>query len=490
MPGLTPSVTQVPAISSLLAPEVAEILRAEAFSALKSLPRRGAEIGGFLTAAADEVCASGVELVPSEYRYGPSYRLSPSDIDLLRERVESCAESGGRRIVGYFRSCTRKEFQVEPEDLAAVREALPKASFIFLVKAEQSGNAIVRAFSYANGEASTCEGEFEVRMNYSAPRELAEATPARVEHHVERHVEQSFENSFEQNRVQAPRASDRTGEKAWPPRKNKFAWIKYAVPGALVFAVLAWAYLHQRVAAPATDLGMRVETQANSFRVTWNRNLPALRSATAGTLRIDDGRGSRDLQLDQSQIATGSLVYVSDSKDITFRLQVEGERGRQFTERVRVLTGDQPAAKETAKVASKDAPKESDAVVPPGQIEAGISREAPAAGNQRGLVTPTVRAWPSGPPRAGAYRAAHPLKQTTPKIPAFLISSAAVIEIEVRINEKGRVIEAHEIDSDPTVGSELHARAIEASRQWTFEPAKSRGRSVTSNFKIVYRFVR
>ncbi len=99
--------------SPVLTPDTCESLRAEAFVALKSLPRRGAEIGGFLTksaSSADDLFADGVEFVASEHLFGPSYHLSPSDLDLFRQRVASSAYTP----VGYFRSCTRLEMRPEP----------------------------------------------------------------------------------------------------------------------------------------------------------------------------------------------------------------------------------------------------------------------------------------------------------------------------------------------------------------------------------------
>jgi hypothetical protein len=228
---------------------------------------------------------------------------------------------------------------------------------------------------------------------------------------------------------------------------------------------------------------MRVETQANSFRVTWNRSLPALRDS-AGVLKIDDGRQPRELQLDRNQITTGSLVYVTNATDLTFRMQVRGEQGRQLTESVRVIVAKpSPAeAPETVKEAAKPVPDEGHEPKPE-----DIRRPT----GPGPLARTVVRSWPTMLQRAGAaYRPAHPLRRIMPEIRTYLVPKPTIVKIQVRVDSEGHVTEAHELDSDPNpaVSPGVPALALEATRRWTFEPAKSRGHTVPSDYKIIYWF--
>jgi hypothetical protein len=482
---LEPIETQLTTASPALTPEIAEVLRAEAFSALKSLPRRGAEIGGFLTVSpggANEVCADGIELVPSEYRYGPSYRLSPSDLELLRRKAEIARVSDRKKVVGYFRSCTRAGFGVEEDDLTAIREAIPGTPFIFLAKSFQSGDAIVRVFPSDRDAQHGHVAEFEVHIDLAsragAARDPAESKPTRGETGEAGRIDSRF--PFHQTFMATPT----------PVRVNRIVWARNSGLAAFVIAGLTWAYLDSHAVAPATDLGMRVETQADSLRLTWNRNSPVVRSANAGSLRIDDGHEPHELKLNQSQMATGSFVYVPNSNDVTFRLQVEGRKGPELTESVRILKGNQPPAPEPPKAPEVQTAAIAPAPVapPPHKKRPRTARRVKASGDESEQVLPVMRAWPSASPGDRAYRPAQPLRRIAPEVQASLLNKSAVVEVEVRIDDRGRVIGARQVGADPKSGSQLPASAIAASRQWIFEPAKNRGQSVESDYKIVYRF--
>jgi hypothetical protein len=474
-----------------LTPEIREALRSEAFRALKSLPRRGAEIGGFLTRSAkavDNLSADGVDFVPSEHLYGPSYRLSPSDVALFRQTVEHVCGSGERIPQAFFRSCTREHLRVDPEDIAALSEVLPGVNFILLVRPFQNGNAMARVFAAGEDEFLS---EFELQLNFTR-------TPEPIE------LESASEPPLSEAPVPVLAAAESTplvySHKTPPedaPSRNNLALLGYRALAVVITIIAAvalfyWARNHSReqtrsplqsrATPPSSDLGMRVEAQKNSFRVTWNRNLPALQNR-AGILRIEDGRQSRELQLDQSQIASGSLVYVSDSTDLTFRMEIRGEQGHLLAEHVRVVVGKQSAAAEPSE--AKEVAK---TVVPP----AGESRPQPeeirlpaAKGN---LVKPVVRAWPSAAKRTAAYRPAYPLRRITPEIQSSLIHKPLIVKVQVLIDSQGHVSDAREIEADPALVPNVSAQAVNASRQWTFQPAQSRGKNVPSDYKIVYWF--
>jgi hypothetical protein len=481
-------VTKEKEASPQLTSEIGEALRSEAFRALKALPRRGAEIGGFLTRSTktvDRLSADGVEFVYSEHLYGPSYRLSPSDADVFRQAVEHVCGNGERMPLAFFRSCTREHLRVELDDIAILKEVLPGVGFILLLRPFQNGNSMVRVFAAGEDEFLS---EFELRMNFVPPAETAEVEPAPEPPAAEPPVPvspaaESIPRPFQKLPSQEP------------PHRNKATLIVYRTLAVVITLIAAgllftWTRRHSReqtqpqlqsrAITSSTDLGMRVEAQKNSFRVTWNRNLPALRNR-GGVLRIDDGHQSRELQLDQSQIATGSLVYVSDSTDLTFGLQINGEQGRQLAERVRVVVGKQSvAAAEPAE--GKDVARADPANEPrpkPEEVRLPVAK-----GN---VLTPVVRAWPSAK-RTGAYRPAYPLHRITPEIQSSQIHKPVIVKVQVLIDVRGHVSEAREIEADPALAPNVSAQAVSASRQWTFQPAQSRGKSVPSDYKIVYWF--
>jgi Gram-negative bacterial TonB protein C-terminal len=423
--------------SPVITRDVLEALRAEAFAALKSLPRRGAEIGGFLTTSEeceDDFRANGVEFVPCEHLYGPSYQLSPLDSEVFRQRVAFVCNNRGRKPLAYFRSCTREEVRVEPNDVSVVREVLPGAGFIVILKPFPNGNSTVRIFAADNLDLRS---EFELGIGLATLPEPTEIEP--------------------------PSSAAETTIESRPPsdsRRNA-SGMRFLAIGALavIAAVGALFALRSRQPAPvptSSGLGMRVETQANGFRVTWNRNISAFQKPT-GVLRIDDGRQPRDLQLDQRQLADGSVIYISDAKDLTFRMQVRGEAGRQLTESVRLVVAGRP----------------SDRAVP---------------GEATDLVAPVINSWPSESPRPGSFRPAQPLRRFQPEIRFSSIGKPAIVQVKVRVDASGHVTEARQVNTVPSLPSSVSTQALEASRKWTFEPAKRRGHNVPSDYRIAYSF--
>ena len=110
--------------------EVLDRLDREVAESFRSLEVRGSEIGGLLLGAVQgsspfEVSIQSYDLVPSEYKRGPLYQLSPRDLerfeDVLEQRV-----GGGMQIVGFFRSHTRKGLGLDTEDVAIFNRFFPK----------------------------------------------------------------------------------------------------------------------------------------------------------------------------------------------------------------------------------------------------------------------------------------------------------------------------------------------------------------------------
>jgi hypothetical protein len=458
--------------SPVLAPDTCETLRAEAFVALKSLPRRGAEIGGFLTKSAnsaEDLSADGVEFVACEHLFGPSYHLSPSDLDLFRQRVASSAY----KPVGYFRSCTRLEMRPEPEDLDVLHRALPGVNFVVLLRPFPNGNAAFRIFA---GESLDPVSEFEVIMSFAPVPEALE--PEAPEPQEPEPQEIAAPRRLDRRESAGPSLSETVREE--PPavaapgvtsRWGVSLFVAAVILLASIFAVVVATWRRDPQPAPASapspsSLDLRVDRQKENFRVTWNRNLPALAKAT-GTLTIDDGRQPRDLQLDAAQMAGGSVVYVSDAGDLTFRMRIKGDAGHQLTESVRIVVDVRPAPAEH--------------VTPP---------VAPvAARNNEESMTPEIHSWASAVPRVPTYRPANPLRKTRPEIPASLVRKGSSIEVIVRVDPTGRVSEAHAVGPSGTVPDNLATQEVlDASRRWTFTPARLHGRGVASDYTIVYSF--
>src|SRR6266850_7761585 len=114
--------------------DVVERLEREVICAYKSIPKRGAETGGVLLGRIDtsdsvNIVIDDVASVPCEYRRGPSYFLSESDV----VRLEAELKRNGTSVVGFYRSHTRQDFGLDEEDCSRVRTYLSGPASAFLL---------------------------------------------------------------------------------------------------------------------------------------------------------------------------------------------------------------------------------------------------------------------------------------------------------------------------------------------------------------------
>ena len=83
-------------------------------SAFQSVPRRGAETGGILVGSKTfhgdrpVIIVESAEPIECEHRAGPSFLLSPRDLEGLAAQMRRL-EAEGLVVVGYYRSHTRDE---------------------------------------------------------------------------------------------------------------------------------------------------------------------------------------------------------------------------------------------------------------------------------------------------------------------------------------------------------------------------------------------
>jgi len=97
-----------------------EGIHQEVSEAFAAAPHRGAETGGILLGRREEdrIVVEDFEPVPSEHRFGPSYRLSETDCELLRETLQwfRGGAQPGLSVLGFYRSHTLPEFALCQED--------------------------------------------------------------------------------------------------------------------------------------------------------------------------------------------------------------------------------------------------------------------------------------------------------------------------------------------------------------------------------------
>jgi hypothetical protein len=403
---------RVPAASLHLTPELAENLRSLSFEGLKSLPRRGAEVGGLIMAApSSPSIADEVRLVTSEYLFGPSYQLSDKDLLRLHEAAARCRKEG-RFIAAYFRSSTRPNDEVDDHDRRVIGDVSPETAFVVIARPESSGGARIRVF---RAEDEGRWGVFE-ELNVPPPHR---SRPAPTDDKMQPQDALRTLGRSAPAAPRSPQAADIPGREVrseQPARQaqgtSSQAYWRTLIAGnplmamlilaavALLGVVIVKTIIGPRQASgdvapesgvstqPAVGgtaaesvLGLAVRPETRQLHLTWNRESPAVRSATFGVLQIMDGGTPVLIELATSELTEGSFVYTPHSQDVTFRLRLGKSSGQIAEEMIRVFGATPPAP-------AAAPPETTEASTPPPERESVKQRPSRPAVSR---AAPTVR---------------------------------------------------------------------------------------------------
>ncbi len=95
----------------------------------------------------------------------------------------------------------------------------------------------------------------------------------------------------------------------------------------------------------------------------------------------------------------------------------------------------------------------------------------------------------TGTSPGGAFVPPRPMKQVLPDLSSSgPIGATSQVEVAVRVNKKGHVTDAFLVGNTSGIAPRLASAAVGAAKQWTFEPATLRGKTVPSDHTIVFEF--
>lgn len=341
-----------------------------------AVPKRGAEVGGILLGAVEQgerpvVRIEDYEVVPCEYRRGPSYLLSETDrqaFDDVSSRWSRTEESTLYRV-GYFRSHTREGFGLGAEDLELCSQYFAEPSNVVLVIRPYATRVSVAGFlCYEDGklqESSQAEFPFRRRELEGGPapaaRPLSAARtageprlPATRETGLEplqtsfeledpepgqeyaRLTARSWENpearpgAYEDAAmlVPEPQPADAVTTLSKPRFRSGWVWIPlsfiFLLLGVLLGFQAALTINSRGAAAAQRNLGLSltVSKADDNLNVTWDRDSAAVRNAQRGVLNIQDGLYQKAVDLDAGQLQTGSIIFHNATNRVRFRLEV------------------------------------------------------------------------------------------------------------------------------------------------------------------------
>jgi hypothetical protein len=171
--------------------DVIDGMNVEVMRGFGAVRRRGAEVGGLLVGRIEPtsthvlVVIEDFEPIPCEYAYGPSYVLSPNDLQGLRKGLGQLDPSSGGQLytVGFYRSHTREGLALDDQDLRFFREYFTDPLHVMLLvkpfatKAGQAG-VFIQENGILKSSSSYLEFPFRRRELVGEPEEPRDPSPA------------------------------------------------------------------------------------------------------------------------------------------------------------------------------------------------------------------------------------------------------------------------------------------------------------------------
>jgi hypothetical protein len=335
--------------------DVVDRMAADILRGFGAVPKRGAEVGGILVGVIEPggspsdvgtVRIEDFEPVPCKYVRGPSYLLTEYERMLFDEVCErrSPENAGHTYAVGYYRSHTREGLALQPEDIELLDRHFPSPSQIaLLVKPFGTKPSVAGFFIRENGKFPAATPlEFPFRRwemtGEEPPRRptLQESKPKQKEPQPQAPAPR-YERIFSAEPEEPPEEPPeqyRPPEPPVSPKSRSGMWMVAAFIFLLLGVLLG--YEASRITAPrrASDfaLALAVERTGVNLTVHWNPDAPAVRSASKGTLEIDDGGETKRVDLDRADLSSGSMVYRNASEKVRFRLVMYLDSGLSVTE--------------------------------------------------------------------------------------------------------------------------------------------------------------
>jgi hypothetical protein len=350
-------------ISVRLSLDLVDRMQQDVMRGFGAVPKRGAEVGGILLGRAEPgekliVTIDDYELVPIEYKRSPSYLLSEEDARTFEAAVQRVRSNPDPLLhpVGYFRSHTRDGVGLGVEDLAIVQLHFPGPGSVALIvrpfatKVSQAGFYFQEDGAFQSGlpllefpfrrrdlDGGSGGGPGRQGRLPGAPvqpmpagrhtraissMDLAPRGPARMspgEPVGDPPDEPGF--SPEPLGIEFPFEPQRKrGGEVWVPLSFIFLLL-----GVALGFLAATMSIRPQLPAGSNDpynLNLSVSKQGNDLLVKWDRTALATRTASKGSLTIEDGNYRKVVQWSAQDLQSGSVVYPPVSNNVKIRLEV------------------------------------------------------------------------------------------------------------------------------------------------------------------------
>lgn len=484
--------------------ELIQTLRGEVYRGVQALPRRGAEVGGLLLgrfANSNEIAVrvESIGPVSCEHRFGPSFILSDTDRAGLEQRLAAYGADKEVAVVGYYRSCTGRDIELDEADEELARMYFTDPRQIFLLIKPVSLRECVAAYFYKRHGRLLTEGQPPLSLNTeytsmpSPPEEPVVQPSAPILPAEARHVEPPFvERPFVErpmvppgtvrHRRRARREQAREEEEEQPGRLRRLL-LTFAALAATVGLIFFLGWLNPARGPRFSNLGLNVHQTSNGLEVVWDGAKAASQDVRRGVLSITDGASENAVELNRAALERGKFVYEPASNDVLVRLSIYGAVGQPAGESFRVVVVPQKTPP-PARAAPAIEPPPQIAPAPPSvnaaaHVKAGAPRmPPPPSAKPAHQQTPVAIAVPA--------RTTHEVRPGISEGIRSRIRGTIVVGVDVRIDANGKVISAVSQGKGDVVYTYLASRAEEAAKLWRFDPARTKDGIRVASTKTVY----
>ncbi|HYL73386.1 MAG TPA: hypothetical protein VEU96_04235 [Bryobacteraceae bacterium] len=343
-------------VSIRISLDVVDRLQQDVMRGFGAVPKRGAEIGGVLLGAANgggSISVEEYELIPIEYKRGPSYLLSDEDVGAFEAALNDLRQKSRKDLhpIGYFRSHTRDGVGLGDEDRELLSRYFPEPETIVLLIRPFGTKPSIAGF-YFKEDGQFPSGapllEFPFRRKDLLPEE--EPRISELEPEPEQPAQQArrwpIQNpapqpALEIEEVPAPvEAAEYIPVDVEIKSKARRGW--FWMPLSFIFLLLglllgfqAALTVRQSGRTDPYNVTLTVTKSGSDLQVTWDRQALAIRTALKGVLTIEDGNYSKPTNLGASELRSGSVVIYKPLTDhVRFRLDLSLKDRDSFSEAV------------------------------------------------------------------------------------------------------------------------------------------------------------
>jgi hypothetical protein len=367
--------------------EVIDRILAEVLRGFGAVPKRGAEVGGILLGSSQSNPDPLVRIldfapVPIEYRRGPSFLLSETDLKTLDQVLGEARRHPHYKPIGFFRSHTRDAPGITGEDRTVFDRFFPAAGDVFLLIHPSATRVSTAGFLARNGRElpDSPASQFPFRTSALDPSSRR-LRPSRVEFHRSRGELQPpeppppfTESSARSDTgvVQRPRSVSEAAAPlkrseleappespppqvslpplpprpitAWTPefiidsKEGKSRpWGFWSGLAVLVVAIsLSAGYFAYRFgpqplpwisSTTPAGLGLTAKSAGAGIEIHWDRTSPIVSQASSATLVIADGAATRTISLSPGELRSGTTVYEPSSNNVRIQLHIQSSNG-------------------------------------------------------------------------------------------------------------------------------------------------------------------